>query len=464
MKKVKTRYVCTSCGYESPNWWGVCPRCNEIGTLEEEKYVTGKNKKVKQVLDTDNLEDPVYLDEVEGRDYARFSTKIKEFDRVLGGGIVKGSLVLIGGDPGIGKSTILLQLSGNISKEKKVLYVSAEESAQQIKLRAERVIKDRLDKVLVLSETNLEKIESQIESIKPEVLIIDSIQTISSDLSDSSAGSVSQVRQIADRLMKICKKNEICCFIVGHVTKDGAIAGPRVLEHLVDTVLYFEGEKHSTYRIIRAVKNRFGSTDELSVFEMTDNGLKEVDNPSQILLSNSDENSPGTSIVVAVEGTRAMLVEIQALCIKSFFPSPRRTCTGIDYNRLNMLIAVIEKRIGIPIQSYDVYVNIAGGLKVNEPSIDTGVILAICSSFYDRKIISEMCSFGEVGLTGEIRNSSFSTKRIIEAEKLGINRILLPNNLLKDLDKNKFKSKLVPIKNVNELIEYGLEKKEVKRK
>lgn len=458
MKKVKTRYVCTECEYVSMKWWGICPRCNSAGTMEEEKYTSKGNSKKEVILDVIGDVKPEYLNDVKGRDYSRFSTKIKELDRVLGGGIVKGSLVLVGGDPGIGKSTILLQLSGNIAKEKKVLYVSAEESSHQIKLRAERVIPSKLDKVLVLPETNMEKIEAHIKEVKPEILILDSIQTVSSELSESSAGSVSQVKDIANRLMKICKKNEISCFIVGHVTKDGAIAGPRVLEHLVDTVLYFEGEKFNAYRIIRAVKNRFGSTDELAVFEMTDKGLKEIDNPSKVLLSNTNQDSTGTAIVSTVEGTRAMMIEIQALCIKSFFPSPRRTATGMDINRLNMLLAVIEKKIGIPIQTYDVYVNIVGGIKINEPSIDSGVILAICSSFYDKNVLNKMCSFGEVGLTGEIRSTAFSIKRIKEAEKIGFEKIMAPHTVFEEIKNKDFDIKCISIKNVNDLIRLGLQR------
>lgn len=463
MGKVKNRYVCSNCGYETPKWWGICPRCSSAGTMEEEIYtLSPKNKKKEIILSSLDDASPIPLSEVEGKDYSRFSTKINEFDRVLGGGLVKGSLVLIGGDPGIGKSTILLQLASNISQEKKVLYVSAEESAQQIKLRAERIIPDKGSNILILAQTNMEAIENQISEKKPELLIIDSIQTISSDLSDSPAGSVSQVKDIANRLMKICKKDDISCFIVGHVTKDGAIAGPRVLEHLVDTVLYFEGEKFNSYRIIRAVKNRFGSTDELSVFEMTDRGLKEVTNPSKALLSSTDIKASGTTIVSTVEGTRAILVEIQALVIKSYLPSPRRTCTGMDYNRLNMLIAVIEKRIGIPIQPYDVYVNLAGGIKINEPSIDMGVILAICSSYYDRPAKEDMCVFGEVGLSGEIRPASFLVQRVKEAEKIGYKKIILPYNSSKEISKNDFNIEIIGVKTVDQLIKIGLEKKEVK--
>lgn len=465
MAKLKTKYTCENCGYETSKWWGICPKCSAGGSFVEEVY-TEKTKKIEKQVDIIiSKEDisPVKLSDVKGGDYTRFSTGIKEFDRVLGGGIVSGSLVLIGGDPGIGKSTILLQLTNNICKSKKVLYISAEESLEQIKLRADRIFEEKTD-IFIMAQTNLEVIEKQMLLERPEVVIIDSIQTISSTTLDSLPGSVSQVKDIANRLMKICKKENICCFVVGHVTKDGAIAGPRVLEHLVDTVLYFEGEKYNSYRMIRAVKNRFGSTNELGVFEMTSRGLVEVDNPSKILLSDNNTSESGTAIVSCVEGTRPMLVEIQSLVISTNFPSPRRTGTGIDYNRLNMLLAVLEKHAKIAIQSYDVYVNITGGMKLNEPFIDLGIISAIASSYYNLPLKKSLVLCGEVGLTGEIRSVSFAENRINEAEKLGFDEILLPYSNIKDI-KTKSKIKVVGIKNIKEALNYAINrtKKEVKK-
>lgn len=463
MGKVKTKYVCNQCGYETYKWWGICPSCSSAGTMDEvsyEKASTSNGKKVDRIISDEDVE-AIYLKDVEGKDYSRFSTGIFELDRVLGGGLVRGCLVLIGGDPGIGKSTILLQLAANISKDKKVLYVSAEESAQQIKLRSDRLF-SKDNEVMILAQTNMELIETQIDKVNPDILILDSIQTVSSDYSDSAPGSVSQVKDIANRMMKISKSRGISSFIVGHATKEGSIAGPRVLEHLVDTVLYFEGEKFSSYRLIRAVKNRFGSTNELGVFEMTDKGLKEIENPSKALLSSSGDHSEGKCIVASVEGTRAMLIEIQSLVISSSFPSPRRTSTGIDLNRLNMLIAVIEKRIGIPIQNYDVYINFAGGIRINEPSIDLGVVLAICSSFYEKKVLEEMCVFGEVGLSGEVRSTSFQMQRVKEAEKIGYKRIMVPKSVYEDLKKEgeliKNKMEFISVNTVNEAVKLGLEK------
>lgn len=465
MPKLKTKYTCSECGYETSKWWGICPKCRTMDSFIEEVY-SEKSKKVEKQVELmtqgDNIA-PVKLSEVTGGDYARFSTGISEFDRVLGGGIVNGSLVLIGGDPGIGKSTILLQLTNNICNSKKVLYVSAEESLEQIKLRSDRIFDKKTD-IYIMSQTNLEVIEKQMLEQKPDVVIIDSIQTIASTTLDSLPGSVSQVKDIANRLMKICKKENICCFIVGHVTKDGAIAGPRVLEHLVDTVLYFEGEKFNSYRMIRAVKNRFGSTNELGVFEMTDRGLIEVDNPSRIMLSENEEKEAGTSIVSSVEGTRPMLIEIQSLVIATNFPSPRRTGTGVDYNRLNMLLAVLEKHAKIPMQNYDVYVNLTGGIKITEPFIDLGVVLAIVSSYYNKPIKKLLAMCGEVGLTGEIRTVSFVQNRVNEAEKMGFEEILVPYSNLKDIKGNK-KIKVIGVKNIREALSKSMilaEKKEVK--
>ena len=444
MAKVKTKYICQQCGYESAKWWGICPECNSGGSMVEEAYTQKETARAKK--QSSHLQKSVDLKSVEGTEADRFTTHISEFDRVLGGGIVRGSLVLIGGDPGIGKSTLLLQLAHHISKEKKVLYISGEESAQQIKLRASRLFSGDMN-MLILAETNLDTIEGEILAVMPDVVVIDSVQTVSSPELTSLPGSVSQVREATGRLMNIAKANNISCFLVGHVTKEGAIAGPRVLEHLVDTVLYFEGERFNTYRMIRAVKNRFGSTNELGVFEMTDKGLIEVSNPSKILLSEHSVGAPGTAIVCTMEGTRTMLVEIQALVAPTTFAVPRRTATGIDFNRLNMLLAVLERRAGLRIQSQDVYVNLTGGIKIYEPSLDLGIACAVASSFSNREIKNNVAFFGEIGLTGEIRSVSFGEKRINEALKLGFEEVIVPYSTAKDL-KNINSIKITGVKDV----------------
>ena len=444
MAKVKTKYICQQCGYESAKWWGICPECNSGDSMVEEAYTQKETARAKK--QSSHLQKSVDLKSVEGTEADRFTTHISEFDRVLGGGIVRGSLVLIGGDPGIGKSTLLLQLAHHISKEKKVLYISGEESAQQIKLRASRLFSGDMN-MLILAETNLDTIEGEILAVMPDVVVIDSVQTVSSPELTSLPGSVSQVREATGRLMNIAKANNISCFLVGHVTKEGAIAGPRVLEHLVDTVLYFEGERFNTYRMIRAVKNRFGSTNELGVFEMTDKGLIEVSNPSKILLSEHSVGAPGTAIVCTMEGTRPMLVEIQALVAPTTFAVPRRTATGIDFNRLNMLLAVLERRAGLRIQSQDVYVNLTGGIKIYEPSLDLGIACAVASSFSNREIKNNVAFFGEIGLTGEIRSVSFGEKRINEALKLGFEEVIVPYSTAKDL-KNINSIKITGVKDV----------------
>lgn len=451
MAKLKTKYICQQCGYESPKWWGICPECKAGGSMVEEVYAPKEEARAKK--GSSHIMQSISLKEVKGSKETRFSTMIGEFNRVLGGGVVKGSLVLIGGDPGIGKSTLLLQLARNISKEKKVLYVSGEESKDQIKLRAKRLFDEEMD-VLVMAETSMEIIENEILSVMPDLVIIDSIQTMATAEITSLPGSVSQVRECTGRLMKIAKNNSISCFLVGHVTKEGAIAGPRVLEHLVDTVLYFEGERYNTYRMIRAVKNRFGSTNELGVFEMTDKGLEEVDNPSKILLSESSAGAPGTAIVCTMEGTRPMLVEIQALVAPTTFAVPRRTATGLDYNRLNMLLAVLERRAGLRIQSHDVYVNLTGGIKIYEPSLDLGIVCAVASSFSNREVKANIAFFGEVGLTGEIRSVGFGEKRVNEAKKLGFTEIIMPSSMAKDLKDIK-DIKITGVKNIREALTAG---------
>ncbi|WP_416197310.1 MAG: DNA repair protein RadA [Sporanaerobacter sp.] len=430
MGKTKTKFVCQNCGYETFKWLGKCPSCNEWNSFVEEIYE--KKDKVNIVQGGVSVEK---LIDVEIDEEDRIKTDMEELDRVLGGGIVKGSLILVGGDPGIGKSTLLIQVANHLSnKGLKILYVSGEESPKQVKMRAER-LNLKSNELYILSETNLDIIRNVIEKILPDVLIIDSIQTVYNGEIASAPGSVSQVREATHILMKIAKGKGIATFIVGHVTKEGSIAGPRVLEHMVDTVLYFEGEMYQSYRILRAVKNRFGSTNEIGMFEMRDVGLVEVKNPSEVLLSGRPENSSGTVVVPSMEGTRPMLVEVQSLVSSTAFGMPRRTAMGIDYNRVVLMVAVLEKKIGYNMQDNDVYINIAGGLQTKEPAIDLGIIASIASSYRDIYIDSNTVIMGEVGLTGEVRRISFIDKRIYEASKLGFDRAIIPSINIKDLNK-----------------------------
>lgn len=423
--KTKTVFVCNECGYESLKWIGKCPGCGSWNTFVEEF------EQEKAKADIKSSSHPVKLESIEIVNEERYGTGLGELDRVLGGGVVKGSLVLVGGDPGIGKSTLLLQISDSIGKENKtILYISGEESEKQIKLRASR-LNINSDNLYIVSETNLNTIEKFIEDIKPSVAIVDSIQTVFRSELTSAPGSVSQVREATGTLMRIAKTMNIAIFIVGHVTKEGAIAGPRVLEHMVDTVLYFEGERHHTYRILRAVKNRFGSTNEIGVFEMRDTGLREIRNPSELMLTGRPEDVPGTVVVSSMEGTRPVLVELQALVSQTSFGMPRRMATGIDYNRVVLLMAVLEKRVGMQLMTYDAYVNVAGGIKVDEPAVDLGIICAIASSFRNKEISSKTVVMGEVGLTGEVRGISFIEKRIQEAYKLGFNSAVIPKDNMK---------------------------------
>lgn len=428
MAKQKTLFVCQECGYEAAKWLGRCPSCGEWNSFVEEfhspiRVVTGVQ-----------APKPMLLSDIDITDEERYRTGIKELDRVLGGGIVKGSLILIGGDPGIGKSTLLLQLCQSVDFKIKVLYVSGEESIKQIKMRANRlgVISNN---VYMISETNLDIITGVIENLKPDMVIIDSIQTVYRSEITSAPGSVSQVREATAKLMEIAKTHGIATMIVGHVTKEGAIAGPRVLEHMVDTVLYFEGERHLSFRLLRAVKNRFGSTNEMGVFEMKDVGLVEVANPSELFLSGRPQNVPGSVIICTMEGTRPMLVEVQALATQTTFGMPRRMATGIDYNRVVMLMAVLEKRVGLHLQNYDAYINVVGGIKITETSADLGVAVAIASSFRNSEISNDIVVLGEVGLTGEVRSISQIEKRIIEAQKLGFKSCIVPKANLKGLGK-----------------------------
>ncbi|OON95849.1 MAG: DNA repair protein RadA [Candidatus Epulonipiscioides saccharophilum] len=424
MSKIKTVYVCQSCGYESAKWLGKCPSCQEWSSMIEETIQETKNKNTS----TSDGSIPVKLAEIILTEENRITTGLDELDRVLGGGLVQGSLILVGGDPGIGKSTLLLQICQTLGElNNKVLYISGEESCAQIKLRAQRLQVDT-NNLFLLSEIIMSNIQTNILKHKPKLVIIDSIQTMYDSDIASAPGSVSQVRQVTHTLMQIAKSYNITIFIVGHVTKEGSLAGPRVLEHMVDTVLYFEGERHASFRILRAVKNRFGSTNEIGVFEMIDKGLVEVKNPSELMLSGRALNCSGSIVSCGLEGTRPMLIEIQALTSPTKFGMPRRTSTGFDYNRMVVLIAVLEKRLGFNISSQDVYVNITGGLKINEPALDLAVVFAITSSFKNKILDPYIVVFGEVGLSGEIRAISMPEKRILEAKKLGFKCTIIPHS------------------------------------
>ena len=446
--KTKTVFVCSNCGYESAKWLGKCPACNEWNSFYEEK-VTGtvsssSGEKVKKSVT------PRKLKEIEGISEVRISTGIGELDRVLGGGLVKGSLVLVGGEPGIGKSTLILQLCNKMNGEGKVLYVSGEESAEQVKIRADRLNINNED-IMFLGETDIDIIQESILSINPKLVIIDSIQTMYSQEITSAAGTVSQVREITARIMRICKDNNITTIIIGHVTKDGNIAGPRVLEHMVDTVLYLEGERYFSYRLLRSVKNRFGSTNELGMFEMKNEGMVEITNPSSILITQRDDNPAGSVIVASMEGTRPLLIELQALTSTSVFGIPKRTANGFDYNRLAVLIAVLEKRAGLALGGQDVYLNVVSGIKIVEPAVDLGVILACSSSYKNVSIPKDVVAIGEVGLTGEVRAVNMIEKRIKEAEKLGFKKCIIPESN-KKLLKDEYKLDIIGVKNINEAI------------
>ncbi len=442
MSKNKTVFVCSECGYESPKWMGKCPACNTWNSFYEEKLVKSagtKYEKKKEVT-------PVILNDLQGKDVIRSKTGFGELDRVLGGGIVKGSLILLGGEPGIGKSTLILQICDKINGEGQVLYVSGEESAEQIKIRADRLGINNKD-ILFLGETDISLVQEAILKTNPKLVIIDSIQTMYSDEITSAPGSVSQVREITSKIMRICKENEITTIIIGHVTKDGNIAGPRVLEHMVDTVLYLEGERYFSYRILRGVKNRFGSTNEIGMFEMQDKGMTEITNPSSILISEREDNPAGSIIVATMEGTRPLLIEIQSLTSTSVFGMPRRTANGMDYNRLTMLIAVLEKKAGLLLGNQDVYINIVGGIRLNEPAIDLGVVLAAASSYKNIEIPKGVVAIGEVGLTGEVRSVNLIEKRIKEAEKLGFKCCIIPESN-KKLLKDKYKLDIIGVKTI----------------
>ncbi len=449
--KVKTIFSCIECGYESPRWLGRCPTCGNYNTLVEEATEV-KSPGVKQGAKASSY---TTLDKITPMSSQRISTKNSELDRVLSGGIVEGSLVLVGGDPGIGKSTLLLQICEAIGTQgKKILYVSGEESLQQIKMRAER-LQVSTGNLYLFSETNISYVEDAINELKPNLVIIDSIQTMYNENVSGVSGSVTQVRENTSTFMKIAKGVNISVIIIGHVTKEGSIAGPKILEHMVDTVLYFEGEKRQMYRIIRAVKNRFGATDEIGVFEMRDKGLFEIENPSEYMLSGRPLNVSGSVVTCCMEGTRPLLTEVQALISYTNFGLPRRMATGLDYNRVTMLIAVLEKRGGLKLGSYDSHVNIAGGMKIIEPALDAAVALAVASSYENRAVDPFTMAFGEIGLTGELRAVASAEKRLFEAYRLGFKQCILPQANLKGLKKPDG-IRVFGASNVNELIEVVL--------
>ncbi len=446
-KAKKSVFYCQNCGYEASKWLGQCPMCKEWNTFVEEKVTSTKSGNQLGKIDCD----VVTLNSVATNEDERVKTDIEELDRVLGGGIVPGSLVLVGGDPGIGKSTLLLQVCQKLSdKGKKVVYISGEESLKQIKLRANRM-GEFTENLYLLCETNLELIRSVIERYKPDMVVIDSIQTMYNEGVESAPGSVSQVRESTNVLMQLAKGLNISIFIVGHVTKEGNVAGPRVLEHMVDTVLYFEGDRHASYRILRGVKNRFGSTNEIGVFEMKRNGLEEVRNPSEFMLNGKPENASGSVVVCAMEGTRPMLLEIQALVCRTNFGMPRRTATGLDYNRVNLLMAVLEKRVGLSLSNCDAYVNIAGGIRMNEPAADLGIVLAIASSYKNSVIPENTVVFGEVGLSGEVRAVYMPEQRVMEAKKLGFKTCIVPETSVNTIGKVEG-VEIIGVKSVGEVL------------
>lgn len=452
MAKAKTVYVCSECGYDSPKWIGRCPACGQWNTMKEmtlhpDKSVPASENRARQALSgTAHRPRPIPLSEVTVSEEPRLGTHDPELDRVLGGGIVPGSLILIGGEPGIGKSTLLLQTLVRLP-DRRVLYVSGEESERQIKLRADRISHCSSD-MLLLCETNLDRIFSHIKEVQPDLVVIDSIQTISAENVESSPGSITQVRECAASLLKYAKESGVPVILVGHITKDGTIAGPKVLEHIVDTVLQFEGDRHYMYRILRSIKNRFGSTSELGIYEMRNDGLRPVENPSELLLTQSDEELSGVAIAATIEGVRPFLIETQALVSTAAYGTPQRSATGFDLRRLNMLLAVLEKRVGFKLAQKDVFLNIAGGIRVTDPAIDLSVIAAVLSSNVDTVVERNVCMAGEVGLSGEIRPVTRIGQRVTEAAKLGFSRILIPEGNTKGLDLQKAGIDIVPVSRV----------------
>ena len=451
MAKIKTVFYCKECGNESPKWIGHCPGCGAWNTYIEENVVAGRdNKSSRNSFLPDMKSNPIPVLEISATKDTRIDMGCEELNRVLGGGLVPGSLILLGGEPGIGKSTLLLQVALNL-KDKKVLYVSGEESAQQIKMRAER-IGIRNDNCLILTETNTSHIIKHIEESKPDIVVIDSIQTLESAAVDSTAGSISQIRETAAEMNKVAKSLHIPTFLIGHITKDGSIAGPKILEHIVDTVIQFEGDRHYGFRVLRTIKNRFGSSSELGIFEMNANGLREVSNPSEILLSQREENVSGISIAATLEGLRPMMIETQALVSTAAYGTPQRSCTGFDTRRLNMLLAVLEKRAGFRLSMKDVFLNIAGGLRVDDPAIDLAVVAAILSSNDDIEINNRYAFAAEVGLSGEIRSVNRIETRIAEADKLGMEKIFVSKYNCRGLDTSKFNVEVVELATIGDLI------------
>ncbi len=441
MAKSKYVYVCSQCGSESPKWNGKCPACGAWNTLEEELSAASSVSSSRSIPD---LSDSILeLEDIGDDTDVRYDTGIGELNRVLGGGLVKGSLVLLGGEPGIGKSTLLLQICQFLGEEHSVLYVSGEESARQLKLRADRLGVDT-ENLYILTATDAEAVAETISSCSPDIVVIDSVQTMSISRISSSPGSLTQVRECSNLFMHTAKKQEIPIIIVGHVNKDGAIAGPKVMEHIVDAVLYFEGERHQSYRLLRAVKNRFGSTNEIGVFEMLDKGLSEVENPSLTLLSGRPRNVSGNCVACIMEGSRPILAEVQALAAKTSYSAPRRMATGFDFNRLSILVAVLEKRLGIFMGSLDIYLNIVGGFRLDEPAADLPVAMALYSGIMDKPIDDELLSFGEIGLGGELRSVSHVSQRIREAERMGFKKVIIPRQNASSIDQNDYNIEILP--------------------
>ena len=452
--KKMTAFFCNECGYESAKWMGQCPGCRQWNTFVEENVSKIANNKKTSAMNGGRADGakPQKLSDIELTEEEKISSGIDEFNRVLGGGIVPGSLILVGGDPGIGKSTLLLQVCRNLANNKhQVLYISGEESLKQIKMRAQR-IGDISDDLSLYCETDLSLIEETIRRTKPEVVVVDSIQTMFSDNISAAPGSVSQVRETTSFLLQIAKSLSIAIFIVGHVTKEGTVAGPRVLEHMVDTVLYFEGDRYASYRILRGVKNRFGSTNEIGVFEMRSMGLMEVKNPSEYMLNGRPDNASGSVVVCAMEGTRPILLEVQALVASTSFGFPKRQATGADINRVNLLMAVLEKRIGVKTSDQDAYINVAGGMKMLEPAIDLGIVIAIVSSYRNRPVPKEMIAFGEVGLSGEVRSVAMAELRVQEAKKMGFTTCILPASVVSQV-KNVEGIKLIGVDNLSQVLD-----------
>ncbi len=457
IKKMKSIYVCSECGFESVKWNGICPSCGQGNTMfEEVREKAAKNNSFKAKFDGSNVSQ-VSIGEIDISDEARYHTGFKELDRVFGGGIVKGSLSLLGGTPGIGKSTLLLQICSHLSKSLKILYVSGEESKRQIKIRASRLGLSG-DNLFLMTETNIELIAAEVEFTRPDVLIIDSIQTMNNTESSSLPGSVSQVKECTNVFLKISKSLDITTLMVGHVNKDGAIAGPKVLEHMVDTVLYFEGDSQTSYRILRAVKNRYGSTNELGVFRMDNEGLQEVENPSEMLLSGKPQGISGICVACVMEGSRPILTEVQGLVSSTNFGNPRRMCTGFDYNRMTLILAVLEKRAGYNFSAMDAYINVVGGIKLEEPAADLSVAVSLVSSLKDKIIGDEVMAFGEIGLAGEIRAVPGAEMRIREAQRLGFKKCVIPYHNWKSMsNKEKYGIEIIGVRTVRQAIEEALD-------